>query len=340
MYDIVAVGSATRDALVKSEHFKVFDDARFATKKSLALPLGSKISIKDIVFTTGGAGTNTAVTFARLGLKTACLARVGFDVSGETVLRELKHEKVDTRFMETDHLAATAYSIVLEPAAGERTILTYRGANEGLTARELTRIPTRWIYLSSISANLGILKSAILAKKKFGTRIAWNPGGTDLALGAKKLRPHLKYIDVFIANKEEVAELVGLKYDDPKVFCALNELVGGLAVMTMGPEGVMVSDGKKIWRAGTFKEKKMVDRTGAGDAFGSGFVSGLLLAGIYGGRSMTEKAILEALRVGAANATSKVEHIGAKGGLITKRELKAARWKKLKVVASSDCFRN
>jgi sugar/nucleoside kinase (ribokinase family) len=239
--------------------------------------------------------------------------------------------------METDHLAATAYSIVLEPAAGERTILTYRGANADLTARELARIPARWIYLSSISANLGILKSAIRAKKKFGTRIAWNPGGTDLALGAKKLRSYLKYIDVFIANKEEVAELVGVKYDDPKVFCALDKMVGGLAVMTLGPEGVVVSDGKKIWRAGTFKEKKLIDRTGAGDAFGAGFVAGLLLSGIYGERPVTEKAVLEALRVGAANATSKVEHIGAKGGLLKKSELKVARWRKFNIMKIDNC---
>jgi ribokinase len=338
MYDIVAVGSATRDALVKSEHFKVSDDERFVTKKGLAMPLGSKIILENIIFTTGGAGTNTAVTFARMGLKTACLARIGDDAAGDAVMRELKKEGVDVRFMERDKKSATAYSIIIEPMAGERTILAFRGANEFLSAKNLAKIPARWIYLSSISANLNILKQAIAAKKKNGTRIAWNPGGTDLALGVEALAPYLKYIDVFIVNKEEVATLLKMPYDDKRVFCRFDELIDGLAVMTLGPEGVIVSDGRTIWQAGTFPGQKVADRTGAGDAFGSGFVSGLLTAGVYGKGEITEKAVLEALRVGSANATSKVESVGAKGGLLTKRELKAARWQELKVTVSNDCL--
>lgn len=338
MYDIVAVGSATRDALVKSEHFKVSDDERFVTKKGLAMPLGSKIVLENIIFTTGGAGTNTAVTFARLGLKTACLARVGSDAAGDAVTRELKKEGVDARFMETDKKLATAYSIIIEPLTGERTILAYRGANEFLSAKNLAKIPARWIYLSSISANLSILRQAIAAKKKNGARIAWNPGGTDLALGVEALAPYLKYIDIFIVNKEEVATLLKMPYDDKRVFCKFDELIDGLAVMTLGPEGVTVSDGRAIWQAGTFPNQKVVDRTGAGDAFGSGFVSGLIMAGIYGKKEITERAIREAIRVGSANATSKVESVGAKGGLLTKRGLKAARWRELKIIANNDCL--
>ena len=96
----------------------------------------------------------------------------------------------------------------------------------------------------------------------------------------------------------------------------------GIVVMTKGPQGVAVSDGKMIWQAGSFKEKKMVDRTGAGDAFGSGFVAGLIQA----------SRIEYAIRLGSANATSVVEYVGAKKGIVTKNDFeKSSRWKNFKI---------
>ncbi|MBI5045485.1 MAG: carbohydrate kinase family protein [Candidatus Niyogibacteria bacterium] len=332
MYDVVTVGSATRDVLIKSKDFRALKDARFKTGRALAVSLGSKIKIDDIYFLTGGAGTNTAVTFARQGFKTACVVRVGKDAAGDAVIFGLKKEKINTDFVEKDKKTPTAYSVILEPKEGERTILAYRGANATLSAAGLGKIQAHWIYLSSLSGDLNILKDAIAAKKKYGVHLAWNPGGADLALGIGRLRKHLKYIDVFIVNKEEASELLGIPYGKERlIFQKFDEIIDGVAVMTLGPDGVLASDGHIMWRAGTFPERKVVDRTGAGDAFGSGFVAGLLRCKITRGRSLTEGSIIEALRVGSANATSKVEHMGAKGGLLVARELGVSRWNKLKI---------
>ena len=68
-------------------------------------------------------------------------------------------------------------------------------------------------------------------------------------------------------------------------------------------------------------EKEVVDRTGAGDAFGSGFVAGLLL----------KDDIDYAIKIGSANATSKVENMGAKAGLLYQKDLNNPRWKKLEI---------
>ena len=66
----------------------------------------------------------------------------------------------------------------------------------------------------------------------------------------------------------------------------------------------------------------MVDRTGAGDAFGSGFVAGLIQA----------SRIEYAIRLGSANATSVVEYVGAKKGIVTKNDFeKSSRWKNFKI---------
>ncbi|KKU37797.1 MAG: PfkB family kinase, nonfunctional [Candidatus Azambacteria bacterium GW2011_GWF2_46_32] len=128
-------------------------------------------------------------------------------------------------------------------------------------------------------------------------------------------------IDVLILNREEGAKLTGIDYkEEKKIFAALDKVINGIVVMTEGPKGAIVSDGKRIYRAGTYKEKKVVDRTGAGDAFGSGFVSGLIQTG----------DIEYAISLGSANGTSVVEHIGAQPGILTKTQFRQ-RFKKLKM---------
>lgn len=331
MFDVITIGSATRDALFRSKHFKVIKSQKFFTGKGLGFDLGAKIAIDEVYFSTGGAATNTAATFARQGFKTAVIARIGWsDVSGRAILEEMKKEKADTRFMQYDKKLSTAYSVILEHSSGERTILTHRGANWKLSAGEIPwpKLKSRWIYLSSLSGDLGIVRGAIDLKKKYKTKIAWNPGGNDLKLGLSKLRPYLKYIDVFIVNQEEAADLLKIPYQNTKkVFKKFDEMIGGIAVMTRGPKGVMVSDGKILWDAGTFKEKRVLDRTGAGDAFGSGFVAGLC----KWTKPRLVQGVKYAIRLASANATSKVEHIGAKTGLITKKEFAKPRWAKLQI---------
>ena len=99
----------------------------------------------------------------------------------------------------------------------------------------------------------------------------------------------------------------------------LDELISGTAVMTDGPKGAYVSDGEYFYQAKIFKEKKLVDRTGAGDAFGSGFVAGLI----------QKEDVLRALRLASANATSVVETVGAQAGILRKHDLSAKRWQYL-----------
>lgn len=74
-------------------------------------------------------------------------------------------------------------------------------------------------------------------------------------------------------------------------------------------------------------KKKLVDRTGAGDAFGSGFISGLLhyKVNLNDLNKINPKYILEAIKLASANATSVVEHIGAQAGILTFSDYKKSR---------------
>ena len=80
--------------------------------------------------------------------------------------------------------------------------------------------------------------------------------------------------------------------------------------MTKGEKGVVISDGKHLYRA-VSKKLKVIDRTGAGDSFGAGFVSGFL---------QSNENIVFAIQLGIANAAACLKKIGAKNGLLKKDE--------------------
>jgi len=88
----------------------------------------------------------------------------------------------------------------------------------------------------------------------------------------------------------------------------------------------------KVWQAGIFKNQKVIDRTGAGDAFGSGFVAGLIHTKENNLQNPQDANIKQAIILGSANATSVVEKYGAKDGILTYKEFKNShRWNLLPI---------
>jgi sugar/nucleoside kinase (ribokinase family) len=333
MYDIITIGTATRDVFLTSLFFKTVHDpehlkkAGFPTGTATCFSFGGKIEVNEPVFTTGGGATNTAVTFSRQGFKTATVLKLGSDVSSREIADELRRESVQVISFRHKTRGA-GYSTILLAPSGERTILTYRGAGDDLGEDEkmpFEKLKSKWAYIVPGAIDYDVINNLVNHFSKNKTLIAMNPSRYYLNLGIKRLKPILDKINVFIVNREEASYLTGIDYGDEKrIFKKLDEIIKGIVVMTEGKKGVLVSDGKSIYKAGIFSEQKTVDRTGAGDAFGSGFVAGL----------MRHSSDIEyAIRLGSANATSVVEYVGAKKGILTKNEFeKNKRWQKLNII--------
>ena len=341
MFDIISIGTATRDVYLQSPFFKVLKDTKhlqklgFPTGEAECFAMGGKIDISDVFFTTGGGAVNTAVTFARQKLKTGALITVGNDKNGEEVLRELKREKV-TPLAIVNKGQQTGYSTILLSAGGERTILSYRDEDGNLTKKKIpfSRMQTKWAYIAPGTIDIVTLTALVKQLTTKKTLIAINPSKHFISIGPRKLKPLLDNIKVVIMNREEASYFTGVAYEKIEtMFVKLHNKIPGIAVMTDGPHGVLVSDGFNIYKAGVFKEKKVVDRTGAGDAFGSAFIAGLIERGEECRLGLCDKENIKyAIRLASANATSKVEHRGAKGGLLTAKEFETSpRWKKLDI---------
>ena len=327
MFDVVTFGSATRDIFVRSKEFKIIKSLEFTTGKALAVEAGGKIYIEELVFATGGGGTNSAATFALQQLKTAYVGLVGNDPGGLEIFRELNDLGVDCNFIKITERAKTPYSIILSVPEKERSILVYEGASHLLS---LADIPfgqikqSKWFYLSGLSGESSKVFEPIInfaAANKI--KLAVNPGHDQLTNNLDILKKLLNKIDILLVNQEEASLITGVDFkNETELFKKFDELVPGIAVMSKGKEGVAVSDGQQVYLAG-IPQSGYVDRTGSGDAFGSGFVSVI----IHGG------SIAEAIQFGTANATGTIQRLGAKSGLLKKGDF--GPWEKVRVEIQS-----
>lgn len=286
-YDIIAIGSATRDVFLKSEHFEVEH-----------LKLGSKVEVDELYVASGGAGTNTAVTFARQGFATSIVGVIGKDPNGDDIVREMQAEGVDDQFLMRHDDAMTAYSAVLVDPSGERTILTYKGEGQHFDKVHIpwSDLRATWFYLSSLGGHADVLQMAVQAAQACGAKIAFNPGGKELEMGLDALKPIFLATDILFMNKDE-AEQLGDVFSVAKNILSISD----------GPNGVMVHTKEGAYSAGV-PDSPVIERTGAGDAFGSGFVA----------EYMREGNIEKAIQYGTANASSVVTRFGAKAGILKK----------------------
>ena len=299
---ILSIGKATQDVFLESD--KVFTPHEDKGVMFERLPLGQKLDLDNVTFATGGNATNAAVTFGRQGLNSKYLWYIGTDVASEVILQELDKDSVDTSPVIQDETFRASYSVILLASNGERTILNYHGSAFP-THRQLdvsAIADSDWVYLSSLG-NIDLLEQIVSEAKKHGVKVMLNPAGVELA-EPEKLRAVLHDVEVLIANKEEAQQIVEGK--------SLEELVrhghhySPVVIVSDGPHGAVATDGKTIVTAGMYENVPVIDRTGGGDAFGSGFLSAWAQ-----GKSLKDSMIFA-----SANSTSVVAEIGAKAGIL------------------------
>lgn len=308
MARIVSLGSALQDIyLIDRDDFGSIEFGNVSMFKNLEI--GSKYDIDKLDFFIGGGGTNSAVTFARSGHEAVYLGNLGHDPAGEAVLKTLDDEGIDSSFISFPARGKTGCSIILlDSKTGERTVLTFRGASarfDNLNENDLDLIQPDWLYVTTLRGDMGTLLRFFEKAKSLGTKIMFNPGKLEL-VNNKQVLGLLQDVDVLLVNKREASQLVGGSL--------LEELLNRLknycptVIITDGAMGGIARSGEKTYRFGIYEDVKIKDTTGAGDAFGSGF-----LASYASGDSFRT-----ALIFASANSTGVVQRRGAKNGIISR----------------------
>lgn len=303
--DVVAVGDTTEDIFLGMHDASLQCDIDGANCK-LCLDYADKIAVdtKTVIPAVGNAA-NHAIGIARLGLSAGLYTVVGDDDQGKKAQEILQQNKVDTSFLAFDKERGTNLSIVINFRT-ERTILVY---HEPRTYKLPDISPTKWIYLTSASGS-GVkdlhAQTLEFLDKHPETKMAFNPGTHQIHLGKDELMPVLKRTNLLFVNREEAAQVLEIETRDIKTLAQGFHATGiATVIITDGADGAYASDGRQIYHLDIYPGN-VVERTGAGDAFGSGLLAGL----------MHKKTLVEAMRWGNANSTSVVQFIGAREGLL------------------------
>jgi ribokinase len=302
MARIVSIGAALQDVyLVDHDDFGTNSRGFFNQ-----LELGTKVDIDKIQFSTGGGASNAATTFARNGHESIFMGCISNDPAGTAIINSFDDEGIDSSYVTYTDRAQTGYSVLLLAPSGERTILTCRGASakfDLLNPDDLDTIHPDWIYVTTFRGNMDMLDQFFTKAKSLGAKIMFNPGNLELQY-RRKLLGLLSDVDVLLVNKKESKMIVE--------GTSLTELIGRLrnyvpaAIITDSNQGAIATDQNEVYRIGIYEDVRVKDSTGAGDAFGSGF-----LAAYANGKSFKDSLIFA-----SANSTSVVQKIGSKAGII------------------------
>lgn len=304
-FDVLSLGPARMDVFVSLPEDEINEVCSIDKERCMIeLGFGEKIAVRGMTFAVGGNTGNNAVGLSRLGLKVAMAGTMGGEWTDRRALEILKSEGVDTQYMTID-AGKFGFGVVIN-YQGERTILSYYPDSTSEFPTD-PNLEADWIYLTTAGANfVDFYRSAVDWTTTHNAKIGFNPGTRQLKVGKEALQFVFAKTEVAFLNKEESAKLLDLPIGDiKKLLNGLNRLGPKIAVITDGPAGTYCFDGQKYLYM-PIVEAPVVERTGAGDAFGSGFLAAYI----------TGKPLEECLKWGTVNSASVLGFTGPQAGLL------------------------
>lgn len=273
--------------------------------------IGGKILVEDLDIQTGGGATNTATAFSRLGLKTGCASLTGEDENAKMIIADLKKNNVD--FLGRQKKGKTGYSVILSGLMNDRTILSFKGINDQLELNDIKKnsLKAEWFYFSTLMgksfANVNKLVSVLL---KLKIPFTFNPSEYLARKGVNFLKNFLK-CDILVLNKEEAKLLAKLNTNNIKDLLQALSKYSLIVSITDGPRGAYIYDRDQMFFLKADKVK-VVDATGAGDAFASGLTYAI----------MKNFPLKKAIKFAYLESRSVIQKLGAKPGLLSLNEIK------------------
>ena len=272
---------------------------------------GETISSEALHIFPGGKGLNQSVALGRAGVSVSHAGAVGKD--GDFLLELLKESCVDTKYIQVLEGVQTGTAIIQNDKSGDNCIILYSGANHQITKEQIANTISDFEKgdFLVLQNEINGMDSIVRVAEEKGLKIVLNPS----PMNEKILGLPLQYVDYFVLNEVEAAQILGLdnisEKDGEKFVRELHDAYPrAKIVLTLGAEGSIYFDGEKLYRQRAYKTD-VVDTTAAGDTF-----SGFFIAGILRGDTL-EQAMDTAARAagiaisrpGAAPSIPKIEEV-------------------------------
>jgi len=305
---ILGIGNAIVDVICKVEDdflknneltkstMKLVDEAEF--KKLL-----SNLKIEETV--SGGSVANSIVGLSQLGNKVGFIGKVNEDNLGNKYEEGLKKEKVEYFYSKKKEDLSTGTCLILITPDSERTMCTFLGTAGKINEDD---VDVNAIKNSEITFLEGYLWDEGDPKKAFDKAIQ-NSNKVAMSLSdlfcVERHKPHFldlvkNKLDITFANEQEITSLIGSNNFEDVV--SFSKGLKKLIVITRGKKGATAIKGSEVAECGIQKNLKIVDLTGAGDLFASGFLHG----------HVNNLSLHESLEKGTEMSSKIIQKIGAR----------------------------
>jgi sugar/nucleoside kinase (ribokinase family) len=266
--------------------------------------------------TIGGNAANVSTDLSKLGVKVGVVGLVGKDVFGRHVRESLEAAGVDCHLLCESATSQTSQSLIVNVQGEDRRFIHTLGANANFDASQVTVEMVRDCRVLFLGGYLLAEKPPVenVTRLFQAAREAGIPTLLDVVIPGPgdywpRLRPVLALTDVFMPNEDESALMTG--ETDPWRQAEVFRSAGvRTAIITRGGDGCVILSDEGRFQAEAHRVP-FVDGTGSGDAFVSGYISGLLRGA----------STLECVQLGSAMGASCVRSTGATTGVFNAAEL-------------------
>jgi sugar/nucleoside kinase (ribokinase family) len=281
MLDILSIGTVTIDLYYKGATL-THDKDRFE------LAIGGKYYADHFFEGLGGGAANTAIGIIKNGFSCGLMAKIGNNPFKKNIIEKLEAAKVEYKQFCTYEENYTNISSILLTEKGEKTVINYRTPHEHIikTDEDYKMIDqAQVIYMANLSMvpmkeRISVLQYA----KEKGKRTIANLNVTDCRRSIEEIRSYLEYVDIFIINTHEFADIVKTNY---KTIDFHSKITGKYSpfrenmvlVVTDGGKGSYAYYDGKVYHEKAVPEVKVTDSTGAGDGYTASFIVHYLKTG-------------------------------------------------------------
>jgi ribokinase len=296
-FDVIGFGALNVDKLYKVNMIAREEDESFV------------IDFEEVA---GGSAANTIVGLARLELKTGYVGKLAEDREGRLLLNDFRRENVDTRGIIISRKGRSGVVMGYVDGKGERALYVDPGVNDWLEFEEINldyAADTEFLHLTSFVGERSFEAQKRLMNQLSDVKISFDPGAFYARKSLTSLKQVIKRTFVMLPNENEIRLLTGKDYKGGSK--TLIKQGVSLVAVKLGERGCYVTDGKERHLVEPY-EKKVVDTTGAGDAFCAGFLYGLI----------KRRDLYECGKLGNFVAARCISKMGARTGLPRLSDLK------------------
>ena len=311
-FDVICIGAALVDIVAQVERHPAEDDEVF---------------VSDLKLFSGGAAANTAYACAKLKLKTAFIGKLGRDDTfGTKIINDFNEADVNTDLVKYSNDYKTGSAYVALNKEGDRRIYAHSGAANYLSKediREEELSSAKILFLSSLKNLEPLIIAAEIGKRK-NIPIILNPGMLIIEQGFTNIRELIEKVDILIMSQREFQVLFYLSEENFNLNIAqeksenLFSIGIKVLIITIGKSGALLITPNSVQIIPSDKQDKVVDTTGAGDAFSAGFIYGFFQNPSFEFDDLRYNA-----KIGNFVAGKCIEKLGARKGIPDVEDVKS-----------------